>query len=311
MSFDPDQLAALAAVVDEGTFEGAARRLHVTPSAVSQRIRALEQAVGQVLVRRSRPVAATPAGEQVVRLASQVALLAADTWTALRATGGSDERAGPRRLPVAVNADSLATWFPAALRDLPDGVVVDVRRADQDATAAMLRDGTVLAAVTADSSPVQGCRVSPLGAMRYRAMAARAFAGRWFGDGVDARAFAVAPVVVFGPDDALQHRFAALAAGTRQRGAGEDDDAAGLLAGAPVHRVPSTAGFVAVLAAGVGWGMVPEQEADAHAAAGTLVDLAPGTWLDVPLYWQRWSVRTPTLDDLTTRVVEASRALRR
>jgi len=77
-----------------------------------------------------------------------------------------------------------------------------------------------------------------------------------------------------------------------------------------VHRVPSTAGFVAVLAAGVGWGMVPEPEADAHADAGTLVDLVPGAGLDVPLYWQRWSVRTPSLDDLTARVVQAARTLR-
>ncbi|GIG19468.1 putative transcriptional regulator, LysR family protein [Cellulomonas chitinilytica] len=302
MTFDPDQLAALAACVDEGTFEGAARRLQVTPSAVSQRIRALEQSVGQVLVRRSRPVAATPAGEELVRLAGQVALLTADTWSALRSTVGSDVPGDPRRLALAVNADSLATWFPAALRDLPAGVVVDVRRADQDATAAMLRDGTVLAAVTADRTPVQGCRVRPLGAMRYRAMAAPSFRGRWFPDGPHAGALAVAPVVVFGPDDALQHRFAGRVAGR--------DGAAPVLAGAPVHRIPSTAGFVAVLAAGVGWGMVPEQEADAHAEAGTLVDVAPGAWLDVPLFWQHWSVRTPTLDDLTARVVAAARALR-
>jgi LysR family transcriptional regulator, chromosome initiation inhibitor len=303
MTFDPDQLAALAAVVDEGTFDGAARRLQVTPSAVSQRIRALEQSVGQVLVRRSRPAAATPAGAEVVRLAAQVALLSADTWSALRSAAGSDD--GPRRLPVAVNADSLATWFPRALVDLPTGLVLDVRRADQDDTAAMLRDGTVLAAVTADRSPVQGCRVRPLGAMRYRAMAARPFRDRWFRDGPRADALAVAPVVAFGPDDALQHRFAEhVAGGTGAR------ERAPVLGRAPVHHVPSTAGFVAVLVGGVGWGMVPEQEADAHEADGTLVDVAPGTWLDVPLFWQRWSVRTPTLDDLTARVVDAAAALR-
>jgi len=300
MSFDPDQLAALAAVVEEGTFDGAARRLQVTPSAVSQRIRALEQTVGQVLVRRSRPVAATPAGAEVVRLAGQVALLTADTWTALRSAAGPDAP-GPRRLAVAVNADSLSTWFPAALRDLPDGLAVDIRRADQDDTAAMLRDGTVLAAVTGDSTPVQGCRVRPLGAMRYRAMAAPRFRDRWFGDGVGARELAVAPVVAFGPDDALQHRYAEQVVPTV---------APPVLARAPVHHVPSTAGFVAVLVGGVGWGMVPEAEADLHVAAGTLVDLAPRAWLDVPLFWQRWSVRTPTLDDLTARVVRAARVLR-
>ncbi|MGY4643398.1 LysR family transcriptional regulator ArgP [Cellulomonas sp. URHB0016] len=315
MSFDPDQLAALSAVVDEGTFEGAARRLQVTPSAVSQRIRALEQSVGQVLVRRSRPVAVTPAGVQVVRLAGQVALLTADTWSALRSVAGSPGPGapGPRRLAVAVNADSLSTWFPAALRDLPPGLAVDVRRADQDATAAMLRDGAVLAAVTADSTPVQGCRVRALGAMRYRAMASPGFRERWLDERPLADAMAAAPVVTFGPDDALQHRYAAqVVERGRGRGPGKaaGHERSSVLGDAPVHNVPSTAGFVAVLLGGVGWGMVPEPEADVHLADGTLVDVVPGAWLDVPLYWQRWSVRTPTLDDLTARVVEAARALR-
>jgi LysR family transcriptional regulator (chromosome initiation inhibitor) len=288
-TFPPEQLAALAAVVNEGTFDRAAVRLGVTPSAVSQRVRALEQAVGQVLVARSRPVRPTDAGTTLVRLAGQVGLLtgAADAW---------------HRVALAVNADSLATWFPAALVGLPTGIVVDVRRADQDATAELLRSGAVIAAVTADAEPVQGCRSQPLGAMRYRAMAAPAFRERWFASGVDAASLARAPVVAFAPDDLLQHRFAVSVAGA----AGER-----ALASAVVHHVPSTAAFVAVVAAGLGWGMVPEQDAQRRAAAGELVDLDAARWLDVPLHWQRWSVRTPTLDELTRRVTAAARAVLR
>jgi LysR family transcriptional regulator, chromosome initiation inhibitor len=302
--FPPDQLAALAAVVDEGTFDRAATRLGITPSAVSQRVRALEQAVGQVVVARSRPVRATPAGAALVRLAGQVELLTRDAWTVLDPHGASptDDEQARHRVAVAVNADSLATWFPAALTDLPPGVVVDVRRADQDATAELLREGGVLAAVTADAEPVQGCRSRPLGAMRYRAMAAPAARERWFGAGVDAATLGAAPVVTFAPDDLLQHRFAAAVAG----GAGAE-----ALRRAAVHHVPSTAAFAAVIVAGLGWGMLPEQEADARERAGELVDVAPGTWLDVPLHWQCWSVRTPTLDALTERVTAAARAVLR
>ncbi len=293
MRLDPDQLAALAAVVEGGTFDAAARALHLTPSAVSQRVRALEQQAGQVLVLRTRPCRATEAGAVLVRLAGQLALLDADATVALGGSGG------PVRVGVAVNADSLATWFPAALAGLPDGVVMDLHREDQDRTAQLLRDGVVMAAVTSDATPVQGCRSRPLGAMRYRAMASPAFVGRWFDEGVRGRGeptrWTRAPVVAFNAEDRLQHRFvASLLGAPAELG--------------PVHHVPSHPAYVSVIAAGMGWGMVSEHEADAFARDGALVDLAPGRRLDVALHWQRWSVRATVLDDLTDRVLAAAAA---
>ncbi len=292
MNFDREQLRALSAVLDEGTFEAAAARLHVTPSAVSQRIRGLEQQVGRVLVVRARPCRPTEPGAVLARLASQLAVLEHDA-TALLGDGGP-ETSSPTRLAVAVNADSLSSWFPAALVGLPDGVVVDLRREDQDRTAELLRDGTVTAAVTADAHAVQGCRVRPLGAMRYLAVAAPRVRERWFADGVDAAALDRAPAIAFNRQDALQHRFAQRLAGRAVH--------------PPVHHVPSNSAFVATLVAGLGWGMVPEAAAAGPLAAGTLVELAPEPWLDVPLYWQHWALRTATLDDLTERVVRAAAA---
>ena len=289
MRFAPDQLAALAAVVEGGTFDAAAGTLRLTPSAVSQRVRALEQQAGQVLVLRTRPCRPTPAGAVLVRLAGQLAALDSDATAALGIG------TGPARLAVAVNADSLATWFPSALTGLGDDVVVDLHREDQDRTAQLLRDGVVMAAVTSDATPVQGCRARPLGAMRYRAMAAPAFAARWFPAGHPTAAWAAAPVVAFAADDLLQHRFVGSLAGPS------------VVLG-PEHHVPSHPAYVTVIAAGLGWGMVSEHEADAFAGSGALVDLAPGRFLDVALYWQRWSVRAAMLDDLTDRVVAAAGA---
>jgi LysR family transcriptional regulator (chromosome initiation inhibitor) len=289
MRFDPAQLAALAAVVEGGTFDAAATALHLTPSAVSQRVRALEQQAGQVLVLRTRPCRPTPAGAVLVRLAGQLAALDADATAALGLG------TGPVRVGVAVNADSLATWFPGSLAGLGGDVVVDLHCEDQDRTAQLLRDGAVMAAVTADATPVQGCRVRPLGAMRYRAMAAAGFVARWFPDGPVPSAWAAAPVVAFTSDDLLQHRFVGgLPRGPQELG--------------PVHHVPSHPAYTAVIADGLGWGMVSEHEADAFVRGGTLVDLVPGRWLDVALHWQRWSVRAAVLDDLTDRVVAAAAA---
>jgi len=88
-SLDLGQLRALSAAVSEGTFEAAARVLHVSPSAISQRLRALETATGRVLLVRSKPVRPTASGEVVLRLARQIELLAGDAVAELDADGGA------------------------------------------------------------------------------------------------------------------------------------------------------------------------------------------------------------------------------
>jgi LysR family transcriptional regulator (chromosome initiation inhibitor) len=156
-----DQLAALAAVIEFGSFDAAAERLHVTPSAVSQRIKALEQRVGQVLVVREKPCKPTAAGIPLVRLAAQTAMLESEVFAEMG--GGAVERT---RIAIAVNADSMSTWFSAVLGELPD-VLSDIRIEDQDHSARLLREGAVMGAVTTERNPVPGCRVQSLGLMRY------------------------------------------------------------------------------------------------------------------------------------------------
>ncbi|MCX4474396.1 putative HTH-type transcriptional regulator [Micromonospora sp. MW-13] len=291
-ALDSTQLRTLAAVVGEGSFEAAARLLHVTQSAVSQRIKALEESVGQVLVRRTRPCGVTEAGRPLLRLAGQLVLLERE---ALADARGPLAGARPRtRVAVVVNADSLATWFVGALARLPAELALsfDIRQDDQDHTADLLRDGTVTAAVTAQREAVQGCRVRRLGAMRYRALATPALAGRWFADGLSASALAAAPMVVFDRKDRVQHRF--LRAVT-----GRDLDP-------PVHYVPSVPAFGEAIRLGLGWGLVPEQQARADLAAGAYVDLDPGRHVDVPLYWQHWRLDSAVLGALTDAVRAAS-----
>ncbi|MDM4722465.1 LysR family transcriptional regulator ArgP [Micromonospora sp. WMMA1363] len=286
---DSIQLRTFAAVVAEGSFDAAARLLHVTPSAVSQRIKALEETVGQVLVRRHRPCRPTEAGEPLLRLAGQFALLEREALTEAQqglAGGGP----GRTRLAAVVNADSLATWFPAALARVPDRLDLsfDIRQDDEEHTAELLRDGSVTAAVTAQREPVQGCRAQRLGAMRYHALAAPTLVERWFPDGATAAALATAPVIVFDRKDRTQHRF--LRSVTRR----ELDP--------PVHYVPSVPAFSEAIRRGLGWGLVPEQIAAADLTRGTCVDIVPDRQVDVPLYWQHWRLESTALTALTVAV---------
>ncbi|KTS66130.1 chromosome replication initiation inhibitor protein [Microbacterium testaceum] len=289
MSIPLDLARTLAVVVEEGTLDAAARRLHVTPSAVSQRLRALEHQLGRVVLVRSKPVRTTEAGNAVVRLARQLALLEHDALTAIGTEDGA-----VASVPLAVNADSLATWFlpPLARVSARRPVVFDLHRDDQDFTAGLLEAGTVMAAVTSRETPVAGCRVRPLGVLRYEAVATVSFASRWFADGVDTASLADAPVVDFDRRDDLQTQWLARR---------------GVAAGAPPrHRVPASQDFATAVELGLGWGLLPRFQSAAGLAEGTLVRLGDDP-IDVPLFWQQWNLTSSLLDDVAEEVVGEGR----
>jgi LysR family transcriptional regulator (chromosome initiation inhibitor) len=274
-----DQVRTLLAVVDEGTFDAAAAVLHVTPSAVSQRVKALEQRTGRVLLTRTKPVRPTGSGQVIVRFARQLARLERDASAELGLTGTGE----PARLSIAVNADSLATWFFPALTQVPPelGICFELYREDESQTTALLREGLVLAAVTSSPDPVQGCSVRQLGHMRYLPAAAPAFIRQWLA-GPLRDVLPDAPVVLFDRRDDLQDRFTRLLTGDR--------------AASPLrHYVPPSEGYRDAIVAGMGWGMVPSAQAAAPLRAGTLVRLVPDRPIDVPLYWQQWKLDSPVL----------------
>ncbi|MCF6386755.1 LysR family transcriptional regulator ArgP [Mycobacterium sp. MBM] len=285
MKLDGQQLAALAAVVELGSFDAAADRLHVTPSAVSQRIKALEQRVGQVLVVREKPARATNAGIPLLRLAAQIELLEAEALA--ETAGGSTERT---RIAIAVNADSMATWFTAVFGRLP-GVLFDIRIEDQDHSARLLREGAVMGAVTTERTAVPGCRVQSLGVMRYVPVAAERYVREYLPDGFTAAAASAAPSLAWNRDDALQDNLIRKA--FRRPIA------------RPVHYVPTAEGFGAAVRAGLGWGMYPEQLVNAD-----FVRIAE-VHLDVPLYWQSWRLNSELVGTVGAAVLGAADALRR
>jgi LysR family transcriptional regulator (chromosome initiation inhibitor) len=286
-----DQVRTLLAVVDEGTFEAAAVALHLTPSAVSQRVKALERRTGRVLVRRTKPVQPTESGEVVVRLARQLARLERDA----RAELGMSAAGEPTRVSVAVNADSLATWFLPALTRVPAELRLcfELRREDEAHTAALLREGLVMAAVTSSPEPVAGCSVRALGRMRYLAAAAPGVAERCR-DGPLRETLPDAPVVVFDRRDDLQDAFVrGLLGGTGG-------------AGPFRHHIPGSENFTEAVVAGLGWGMVPEPQARPLLESGRLVELAPDRPVDVPLYWQQWRLDSPALAALSRAVTKTA-----
>ena len=280
-------LIALAAVIEHAGFERAASNLGLSQSAVSQRIKLLEARLGTAVLVRSAPPQATAAGQRLLNHVQQVRLLERDLQADLPQMA---DAAGRTRLRVALNADSLATWWAAAVSAWceRERVLLDLQVEDQDVGLRRMRSGEVAACLCAAEQPVAGARSLLLGQMPYLAVASPAFVARHFPQGVAAADVARIPAVVFGPDDRLQHRF------VQQLGVTGEFD---------YHLCPSSEGFVRMLEAGVGWGMVPALQVTEELETGRLLQLLPGQTLEVPLYWHYWRSGGQLLAGLTDELV--------
>jgi LysR family transcriptional regulator (chromosome initiation inhibitor) len=292
---DYASLSAVAAVVREGSFERAARALNVTPSAVSQRVKQLEERLGSVLIVRGQPCTATATGRLLCSHIEQVGMLEHELRGALPKLTQANTDSGRVTLRVAVNADSLGTWFIGAMAEFlgTEAALLDVALDDQEHTVEWLRSGEVLAAVTAHAQPVQGCNSVTLGRLNYVAVTSPAFMQRYFPDGVTAASLANAPGLTFNRKDRLQSQWI-------RKVCRRDVDI-------PTHWFPSTQAFIDASIAGIGWGMNPASLVKEHLRVGTLVELVPGRTLSVPLYWQHTRLQVPMLSRLTHAVLSAAR----
>ncbi|CAN7189566.1 ArgP/LysG family DNA-binding transcriptional regulator [Arthrobacter sp. LjRoot14] len=288
----PDQARTLAAIVAQGSFDAAASHLSVTASAVSQRIRALEVAVGRPVLRRTRPIELTESGQAVVRFARQLEMLSADLADELQPGNPHPDT----RLTLVINSDSLHTWAMAGLAAVAGTVQLEILREDQDYSLELLRSGAAAAAITATQKPAPGCSSRRLGVMRYLPVCTPAFAGSWFDDGATAESLAKAPVIIFDRKDDLQDRY--LRRFSRKS------------LQPPRHYVPAAHEFGEAIRLGMGWGLLPELEIGDDLDQGTLRLMASKSFVDVPLHWQQWRYGSAVLDGVAAAIQDAARVLR-
>ena len=288
--FDYKLLSALAAVVEQAGFERAAQVLGLSQSAISQRIKLLEARIGQPVLVRATPPSPTDIGRRLLNHVQQVRLLERDLQ---RVVPALDDEGLPERLRIALNDDSLATWWAQAVGDFcaENQLLLDLVVEDQTVGLKRMRAGEVAACLCASERPVAGARSVLLGAMRYRAMASPAFIARHFPQGVKAAQLPKTPALVFGPDDFLQHRYLA---------------ALGVDGGFEHHLCPSSEGFIRLTEAGLGWGLIPEQQVREQLASGALVELLPDKPIDVPLYWHHWRNGGQLLEALTAHLTRSA-----
>jgi LysR family transcriptional regulator (chromosome initiation inhibitor) len=289
--FDYKLLAALGAVVEQAGFDRGAQALGLSQSAISQRIKLLEARLGQPVLLRASPPQPTEVGRRLLGHLQQVRLLERDLQAQVPEL---DESRLPERLRIALNSDSLATWWPDVIAPFcrRHGVVIDHVLEDQDVGLKRMRAGEVAACVCAVERPLAGARSEFIGSMRYRALASPAYVARHLQPGAPAEALLRAPAIVFGPDDQLQHRYLA---------------SLGLKGAFSHHLCPSSEGFVRLLLSDLGWGLVPELQVRAELASRALIDVYSGAPIDVPLYWHHWRNGGELLAELTRQLIGSAK----
>lgn len=295
MHIDSKQSAAFLAVAEAGSFEQAAVALHLTPSAVSLRVRALETQLGQALLVRGRPCRATRAGRQLMQHLQRARAMERELLADMAGDGNGEQRAFSA-FSLAVNADSLATWLlpslvPALQRER---IALELLADDQEHTHALLEAGLVHACIASQAQAMRGCVAEPLGAMRYRLVCSPDFASEWFPRGISRASARQAPVVVFNRKDALQAQVLREAFGLQA-------------SSCPCHFVPASEPLLAAVRCGLGYGMVPALQIQGAVERGELVDLLPSAAIDVALYWHSWRQQPPRLERLARSAMQAAR----
>ncbi len=287
-------IEALAMVAREGGFDKAAKTLHITQSAVSQRLKLLEELTGQVLIARTTPPQATSAGQKLLKHYLRVKRLEDDLMREMDDSGSKAFTS----IAVGINADSLAFWLLEAIHTFlrEERVLLDIRVNDQEQTHRLLKDGEVIGCISTQEHPMQGCRMAYLGRMKYRMLAAPEFAAKWFPNGLTVEDVRRAPAVLYDRHDELHSKLL--------RQALEEAPAS-----FPNHYVPSIEKFAEFITSGLGYGMIPDQQSMPMVGVGTMVDLAPECHVPAELYWHCWNIKSELLENLTQQLVREAKTL--
>jgi len=293
MQLDARQMQAFLAVVESGSFEKAAERLSITPSAVSQRIHALEVRLGSSVIVRGRPCEPTQTGRKLMLYLRRATVLEEELLNEL--TGDEKDHL---RVVIAVNGDTLATWFFPALAEIfvSENILLDLMVDDQDHTYALLESGQVIGCIGTRPLPMRGCVAEPLGSVRYQLVASPDFQARWFAKGLTREAARKAPVFAYSRKDTLQSDF-------MQSHFGLHADAY------PTHYLSLPEARLKAIRRSLGYGMVPHMQVSDLLKSRDLVDVAPGRFTDVALYWHAWELQSPRMEKLSDRAVHAARRI--
>ena len=286
-NIDYKLLKALDAVLLEQNFERAAARLHVTQSAISQRIKLLENQLGQPLLIRAQPLQPTQLGQQLLGHYQRVLQLETELTNQL-----SSDTQQAQTMPIAVNADSLSSWFIPALAPLlqKEKIELNLYVEDESRTWERMRSGEALACVTSKAEGIAGSKSTFLGYMEYFCVATPTFMQRYFSEGINKKTLSQAPATAFDQHDDIHLQFLR-------------DHFDLQLGQYPCHTIRSSEAFVDLTLASGAYSLNSRFLIEKYLKTGELINLLPEYQVKVPLYWHHWQLAGKLMTQLTENLL--------
>ncbi len=277
---------ALLFVLELQNFESAAKKLFISQSAVSQRIKGLEDFYGEPVLIRMAPYQATRLGLQLVAHFKKVCLLKEEFEQEL----GANKSCYP--ISIALNRDCLETWFFDLTEDerkVFENIALEVIADDEEHTLQYFKNGSVSACLSVSEKEVIGGRVCYLGSMDYVLVASPSFVEKYFhGDPI--LSLKNAPAIRFDKKDYLLDRYL-----QKYWGFNGDD--------LVYHYIPSIRGFKKFALLGYGYGVLAKKDVCEELENRQLVQIFPDRPWTINLYWHYWTVQSKFYQKFNTDMI--------
>lgn len=287
---DYKSIEALHAVIELQSFEAAAKKLHITQSAVSQRIKNLETYYGETILIRIQPYKPTELGKFLIGHFKRVCLLEDTLEQQMQS------KATKLHIAIALNRDSLETWFLDLINkiDLCQDILLEIIADDQDLTLDYFKKGLVSACLSTSSKEITGSNVTFLGNMEYLLVASPQFIKHYFPHQNSTKKqiqyLLEAPALKFDKNDVLHEHY--------------------LEKFFNLHKpelnyqiIPSVRGFKQYALLGYGYGLIPKIDIIQELKEKKLIQLYNDKILKVPLFWHSWKVTSKVYQKFNANVI--------
>lgn len=286
---DYHALRALAAVIENQSFELASQEIGISQPAVTQRIQSFESYLGERLLIRKLPYKASKAGEMYLSLLRKVTILEGEV---------EDSEEKMPVVKLAINRDSLDLYFLKVLSDpkISSMITMQIIADDQDNTLKYLKNGQVDLCISSVEKPLQNHLSLKIGEMKYSLVCASTFYKKYFQDGVNRKSLSFAPLVIFDRHDKAQHSYL------------KSNYNINLLSQA--NLMPSLASFKHAIIGGFGYGLMPIIDIQRELRKKQLIQMNPQKDFNISLYLHQWEYQRDHIKLLCEKIMKSAEMLR-
>lgn len=290
---DYPAIAALVAVIETQGFQSAADKLFITQSAVSQRIKSLENYYGEPVLIRSLPYQPTKLGLMLLGHYKRITILEDSLQENI-----TTQNYIPT-ISIAISRDSLETWFVPVIKEIKTlpSIKLEIIADDQELTLSYLQRGLVSACASTIHKQLSGCKAKFMGYFNYVLVSSPEFKKKYFPKNKSIEDNLLkAPTVIFDNKDKLHEEYLKYYFNFKDLNI-------------EYHVIPSVKGFRLFVESGYACALIPELDILTELTQKKVVKIFPDKPWKMPMYWHSWSVENPIYQKFNALVLKISSKL--